>query len=52
VTVPPRNALKTFLVIADRCVGHKVVSVAIIEPIDPGFAKLHKAKVATISDLR
>lgn len=52
VTVPPRNALNTFLVIDDRCVGHKVVNVAIIDPIDPGLAKLHKAKVATISDLR
>lgn len=51
VTVPPTKALKTFLVITDRCDGHNVVSVAIIEPTEPGFAKLHNANVAITSDL-
>lgn len=51
VTVPPKNALNTYLVITDRCVGHSVISVPIIEPIDPGLAKLHRANVAMTSDL-
>jgi len=52
VTVPPIKALNTFLVIAARCDGHIVVNMAIIDPTDPGLAKLHNANVPMTSDLR
>lgn len=52
VTDPPTNALNTCLSMDALWDGHSVVIVAIIDPMDPGLAKLHRANVATISDLR